>query len=436
MQLSKRNITGLLSVASCSLLGTNGQAQASEWDVDSALLIYHEIDRVQAIEPVVSMKKDLGDDEILSMKLVVDVLSGASANGAVPSTLAQTFTTPSGGGDDEDDDDDDDRFGYRDDDEDGGTYTVAPNETPLDSTFEDTRISYSLNWDKPLDRNDRRNLGMNVSAENDFLSLSGNLLWQHDFNQKNTTLTWGANVELDKIDAVGGTPKPLSTMLDQNKSSSSETREVVDLMIGVTQVINRSSLFQVNLSTSSSEGYMTDPYKFVSVVDSVGEPTSQLFENRPDTRSRQGVYFKYKKMISNRDILTTSYRFMTDDWEVESKTLDITYRYKMNHGYFIQPHLRVYRQTAADFYRYFLLDSESVPEFASADYRLGELETKTAGFKFGRDIDGKHSWSARLEYFLQSGDSSPAVAFGQLTKQDLFPDVEALILQFNYSVNW
>ncbi len=437
MQLSNKNIAGLLSVATGSLLGTGCQTNAIEWDVDSALLIYDETDRVRAVEPVISLKKDLGDDEILSMKIVADALTGASANGAVPSTRAQTFTTPSGGSDDDDDDDDyDDRIANKDDDEGGGTYTIAPNETPLDSTFEDTRLSYSLNWDKPLGRNDRSNLGMNVSLEHDFFSLSGNASWQHDFNQKNTTLTLGVNIELDKIDPIGGTPNPLTNMLLEDKSSGLESREIVDLVIGVTQIINRSSLFQVNYSTSSSDGYMTDPYKFVSVVDNTGEPVSQLFEARPDTRSRQSIYGKYKKMLSSGDIFTTSYRFMTDDWEVESHTLDFTYRYKMSNGYFVQPHLRFYRQTAADFYRYFLLDSESVPEFVSADYRLGELETKTIGLKFGRESDSKHAWSARLEYFLQTGDSTPVEAIGQLTQQDLFPDVEALIVQFNYSIKW
>ena len=45
MQLSRKNIAGLLSVATCSLLA--GQARAAdEWDVDSAILFYSEPDRV------------------------------------------------------------------------------------------------------------------------------------------------------------------------------------------------------------------------------------------------------------------------------------------------------------------------------------------------------------------------------------------------------
>jgi hypothetical protein len=182
---------------------------------------------------------------------------------------------------------------------------------------------------------------------------------------------------------------------------------------------------------------MTDPYKFVSVVDSVtGEPSRQLFENRPDSRSRQSLYGKYKKTLTNKDIFTASYRYMTDDWGVDSNTFDFTYRFKLNSGYFIQPHLRYYDQSEADFYHYLLVDGARVPSDASADYRLGDMEATTVGVKFGREYDEQHSWSVRLEQYVQTGDESPSEAFGQLAQQDLYPDVEATIVQFNYSFRW
>ena len=72
---------------------------------------------------------------------------------------------------------------------------------------------------------------------------------------------------------------------------------------------------------------------------------------------------------------------------------------------------------------------------------MGKTRAKIASslssvLTLGRDIDDNHAWSARLEYYLQTGEASPSEAIGQLTQQDLFPDVEAWILQFNYSVKW
>ena len=272
MQLKKKKIAGMLSAATFSLLRSPTQAADNGWDIDSAILFYAEDNgRIEAVEPVISGTKDLGDDESLSMKLVIDSLTGASATGAVPSTMVQTFTRPSG----------------------KGTYTVDPNETPLDDNFKDTRVAYSMNWEKPIDRNNRHNLGFNISKEYDFTSISGNAMWQHDTNQKNTTSSYGISIELDEFDPVGGVPSPLTDMLAQDKGDSSDTRNILDLIFGVTQVIDRTSLFQVNLSLSESDGYLTDPYKFVSVVDNTtGEPISQLFENRPDSRSRQSIYGK------------------------------------------------------------------------------------------------------------------------------------------------
>ena len=414
MQLKHKKIAGILSAASCSLLGTTAYADENPWQVDTAVLLYSETDRVSALEPVISAKKDLGDDEILSMKLVLDSLTGASANGAVPSTQPQTFTRPSG----------------------KGSYTIDANETPLDDTFRDTRLSYSLNWDKPVDRFNRRNLGFNVSQEYDFTSVAGNALWSHDMNQKNTTLTGGLSVELDVIDPVGGTPVGLTDIDDRERMSSSEDRTLVDLLFGVTQVIDQNSLFQVNYSYSNASGYMTDPYKILSIVDDAGEPVSYVYENRPDERTRQSIYAKYKRQLDNRDIVTASYRYMTDDWGIDSHTLDLSYRLRYEDGWFVQPRLRYYQQSAADFYQYFFRQGDTLPTYASADYRLGEMTGTTVGVKFGKVLDDKHIWSVRIETYTQSGDSSPDEAFGQLVNQDLYPDVDAAIVQFSYSFEW
>lgn len=416
MQLKKKKIAGLLSAATCTLLCNPVQAAEGDWDIDSAILFYSEDDdRIEVVEPVISGTRDLGDEESLGFKLVIDSLTGASATGAVPSTQVQTFIRPSG----------------------NGTYTVDPNETPLDDTFKDTRIAFSMNWEKPIDRNNRRNLGFNVSNEYDFTSVSANAMWQHDTNQKNTTYSYGINVELDEIEPVGDIPEPLSSMYAQDKGDDSDTRNIVDLLFGVTQVIDRSSLFQVNLSLSEADGYMTDPYKFVSVVDNTtGEPVDILFENRPDSRSKQSIYGKYKKMMPNKDILTASYRYMTDDWGIDSNTFDFTYRFTFNSGYFVEPRLRYYEQTEADFYEYFVRQGEPLSSDLSADYRLGEMEATTVGVKVGREYTNQHSWAVRLERYEQTGDSSPSEAFGQLDQQNLYPDVTATIVQLSYSFVW
>ena len=116
------NLRSALAMATCSLLGA-GAANAGdgEWQIDTALLYYGETDRVSAVEPVVSATHDLGDEETLNIKLVLDGLTGPSANGAQAEAYAQTFTTPSG----------------------NQNYTVPAGEVPLDEVFHDTRGALS-----------------------------------------------------------------------------------------------------------------------------------------------------------------------------------------------------------------------------------------------------------------------------------------------------
>ena len=96
-----RKLRSALVAATCGLLGQAAPAVAAEpgdWEFDSAILFYSENDRVTAIEPVLAGRRWYEDDSFLDIKLVLDALTGASANGAVPSSQAQTFTRPSGKG--------------------------------------------------------------------------------------------------------------------------------------------------------------------------------------------------------------------------------------------------------------------------------------------------------------------------------------------------
>lgn len=408
-------------MAGCALLSQTLEAQQSPnkvevqpWKIDSGLLLYSESGRVSAVEPALVLKREQDNGAQHSLKLVLDLLTGASANGAVPSQQVQTFSSPSG----------------------ESQYTVQPNETPLDTSFHDARLSLSSNWLKIPQRNHRLFYGVQASREYDFTSVSGNVRWELDKNRKNTSWNLGANLELDLINPVGGTPVGGSDTALKQRRSSDEDRQVLDLILGLTQIIDRRSLLQLNLSLSQADGYMTDPYKFLSVLDAQGVPQAYRYENRPDQRQRQSLFGLYRRTLENDAVINLSARLMSDDWGVQSQTLDAQYRLNLSNDFFLQPHVRWYQQSAADFYRYFLTASEAIPAYLSADYRLGEMQTQTLGVKLGQQSDADRGWSLSLERYIQNGESHPALAVGQLQNQDLFPQVTAWIVQLNYSLLW
>ncbi len=421
-----------LAAATCTLLGTTGPApvaaqEVKRWDLDTALLYYGESDdRVQDVSLNILANRDFDDDRLLTLNLTVDTLTGASPSGAIATGQAQTFTSPSG----------------------EAVYSTASGEVPLDDTFLDTRFALSGGWTQPFARLYTVSAGASFSTEYDYTHTGVNFSLARDFNNRNTTLSTALAYSQDDLDPVGGTPVPLSQMLDVGDLSNkggSESKDVLDLILGMTQVLSRSSVLRVNYSFSDSSGYLNDPYKFLSVVDpttgdTIGRspapgldgPTGlYVFENRPDARTKHSLYGEWKQYLGGK-VLGTSYRFMTDDWGIDSHTLDARLRFPMGETTFIEPHVRYYTQTAADFYRFSLSAGQVLPQFASADYRLSDFDAVTFGVKFGRETRGGNEWSARLEYYQQSSNVPSDQLIGNQVNREQMLDLKAVIAQFSY----
>lgn len=414
------NISMTLAAATCALvapamaeLSAPEDSEFDSWDVDLGLLIYAESDnQVQAYEGALSITKQIDDERSLNVKGVIDVLTGASPNGAVAQNRVQTFTRPSG----------------------NGSYTTAAGETPLDDTFKDTRVALSTQYQHQLSRLWRYSGGANVSKEYDYLALSVNSALARDFNNRNTTASVGLAYAYDTIEPEGGIPNPgVSVDAPNNRLEDSETKQTVDLLLGLTQVINRQTLMQLNYSISDVSGYQTDPFKILSVVDSDGWANDYVYESRPEQRIKQSLFWRTKYNLQpSGQVVDMSYRYFWDDWGLASHTIDSKWRVPLKNNHFIEPHMRYYYQQAADFYQVYLDEGETIPEYMTADYRLGELQTYTFGLKYGFPIAG-NEFSVRLEYYLTqvSGDDSLAKGVG-MSGVDLYPDKSAIMLQSFY----
>lgn len=423
MQLkTKKAISSALATATCALLGDVSVVQAEDhgWEVDTAVLFYNEKDRVSAIEPVINAKKTFSGDRILNLKLVFDSLSGASPNGATATNRPQTFTRPSG----------------------ETSYVTETGEIPLDDSFEDTRSAFGIGWEQPLGRLTRMNVGGYLSSEEDYSSMAVNAGISRDFNKRNTTLSAAVSYSADEWKPHGGIPIPFASMQpageEQPRQGETDDKTVSDLVLGVTQIINRRTLMQLNYSFSHASGYLNDPYKLISVIEAPsGETLDYIFEGRPEDRTKHSVFWKTKYHLHRGDTIDFSYRYMIDDWDINSHTFDFNYRWNIRERYYFEPHVRYYHQSAAEFYRNSVLESETTGlTEASADNRLAEFDGLTLGARFGFRFSGGSELSLRLERYTQTGDTSPSDAIGVQNTVDLFPDLEAYFVQIGYSFSW
>jgi hypothetical protein len=159
-----------------------------------------------------------------------------------------------------------------------------------------------------------------------------------------------------------------------------------------------------------------------------------LYEGRPETRTKQGLFAEWRHAY-DRDSLALSYRIADDDFGIASSTLEARYRWNRTAYDFIEPVVRYYQQSAADFYRTYLVQGEPVPQFASADYRLADMDAVTFGAKYARRLASKREFSVRLEYYRQTADPQ-GKAFGALSGVELVPPTTAIIAQFGYQFDW
>ena len=433
MQLNRdMPVRGALAALTAALLGHSGTASAEPTHTETSFLVYSESQRVTAGEAVFRIRRPLSEPYALRLNLQVDGLTGASPNGATPSRQPQTFTRPSG----------------------NGSFTVAPGETPLDPEFRDKRFALDAELSRVLDRMTSLTLGGHGSVESDYSSFGITSGITRDFNRKNTTIGLSGSIAFDVARPAGGSHIPFTPMVlpseggnddgndrkdddDEESEAGYEPKNVYDLVFGISQVIDRRTIIRLNYSFDRSSGYLTDPYKLITVVQGrsspdPGEPLDYVYEGRPASRNKNAVYAQFLRYIGG-SVFDLSFRHFWDDWGITSQTVDFFWELPVGRRMTLQPHGRWYRQSQANFYRAFLEEGAPFPEYASADARLAKFDAFTYGLKYTLPVFNGSHLSATAEYYYQKGDSSPPEAFGSLRGYDLFPELKALMLRIGFS---
>ncbi|MFH2057206.1 MAG: DUF3570 domain-containing protein [bacterium] len=430
MQLGdSKSIRNAVAAITAALLGTAGGVAAESARLESSLLIYSETDRITVGEGVLGLNKELKGGRTLNLRLTLDALSGASPNGATPAQSVQTFTRPSG----------------------NGSYQIAPNTMPLDDTFQDQRYAADVGLTQPWGRLTSLSFGGHISGEHDYSSFGANFGITHDLNRRNTTIGISGAYSHDFVSPVGGAPQAFTALStttggggeheggddEGGEGGRSESKDVLDLIVGLNQVIDRQTMLRLNYSLNHSSGYLNDPYKFISVVQAAngenpGAPVDYLYESRPASRTKHAVYAELRRHISGTTA-DLSYRYFWDDWGITANTVEAFYRFGVGGGHALQPHVRWYHQTAADFHRYYLVSGQQFPEHASADSRLAQFDGLTLGLKYILPLDERTDLNLAAEYYSQSGVRGPPDPVGILSQYDLFPKLDALMLRIGFT---
>jgi hypothetical protein len=224
------------------------------------------------------------------------------------------------------------------------------------------------------------------SRESDYVSNGWSLNTVTDYNNKNTSLLLGYGRTDDK--------------LNEEKFGWTNRRPKTgnDFLIGVTQLLDPNTSVSANVSSGQSRGFLSDPYKIVSTTKLDLDPGYYYTvpENRPREKNKVSVFLSANRNVEKLNgALEASYRYYHDTFGINSHTLALLWIQKIGERLMVQPSIRLYRQSAADFY-YPSLDAARIvtsyepvlgetgtgkAPFYSSDNRLARMETVDAGLK-------------------------------------------------------
>lgn len=272
-------------------------------------------------------------------------------------------------------------------------------------------------------------LGGGRSSENDYESNFFNIDSRLDFNQKMTTFETGYGFSSDKVWAIDycpphcisgasgssnlnnnpdllnssdleslviGSPKmmgikPTSTPNTYKRPNVGGDKVTHQGILGVTQILDKDSLVQANLTYTYNGGYLSDPYKAVYAPWATepypvyGGPF--IHDTRPTSRNQIALLTRYVRHFSslNSAAMHLDYRYYVDTWGVNAHTFEATWIQPVWADWKMSPTVRYYTQGSADFYQPYFTQQRADGHYSS-DYRLAQFGAIGGGVQISKDF--------------------------------------------------
>ncbi len=221
-----------------------------------------------------------------------------------------------------------------------------------------------------------------ISTENDYFSGNGGFQARIDFNENNTSFDTGFGFSFDHLEPTDA--DLFATRPDEEDKQSYST------FASLSQVLTPSTIAQVGVSYEHARGYLSDPYKLVSVGG------VNLGDSRPESRNRLAAMTRLRQHVSPlKGTLHADYAFYTDDWGIDAHTVRLAWYQSLWDSVRLIPEVRYYAQSQADFYD-LVFTTLPADGFASSDYRLAPFGSLSYLIKAEADLPV--SWPMRIEW--------------------------------------
>lgn len=223
------------------------------------------------------------------------------------------------------------------------------------ATIKESRRELQVGWAQDSGSNKKTSLNISHSRENDYRATALSLECSQPFSAS-LTFGYGGSFSHDLI-----TP---SDAIDYGRVER-EAKNSASFFTSLAWVLDRSSVLQTGIQLDRQQGFLSDPYKLVSVENEL------LQDTRPGERAQLAWLLRYRHAFADQNAaLHVDYRLSMNSWSMHSHTVDVAWHQGFGHGWRLAPGLRYYSQTSARFYAPFF-QTRGGERFFSSDYRLG-----------------------------------------------------------------
>lgn len=341
-------------------------------------LQYNENDnRIDVMAPSIEVNKELGVDYTLNVSVVGDSLSGGTPIYVDTSSGATAYN--------------------------GKSTNVNVNNIKLQNVqMTEGRSNVNIGLTQRLKDRDEISYGFSKSYESDYDANTFSLGYLHwADSSKNKSYDFGLSYSANEILIKDCT---FNSQCDtQSGASEVETSTQLNTEIGITQIIDKNSLYKVGLFYSSEDGYLSNPY-YTVVRNNNGTTADVVAEVRPDTRVGYGLNIKYIRASTKNFTSHYKYKFYQDDWKIQSHTIDLQTYYEISR-YTLGFGVRYYTQSEAEFYNksiaYFTNE-----KYASHDERLSSFNATTLKGSVQMKYNDKVSYNIGVSLYDQSTNLS------------------------------
>ena len=233
-------------------------------------------------------------------------------------------------------------------------------------------------------------IGTSYSKETDYLSRGYSVQGSLSTEDKNTTFTLGGSMNNDDINPV------IPPYGDFKK-------KVYSGIFGITRIISKSDIVQLNFGYSNGNGDFSDPYK--------------VNDNRPTQRNNTTILTRWNHHFDFTDgTAKLSYRYYSDTFGIRAHTLEGEYVQPLRNGWTVTPLLRLYSQSEADFYIAVGAAEKADPTkptlppagavYYSEDQRLSAFGAITLGLKVSKQLNPDWLVDVKYEEYEQRGNWS------------------------------